>query len=69
MEAQAEILVGIIKSALRARVVEKPLAGKVSIAKTAPLASSSMFKTSDKIIALGASTGGPGALRQRMVIL
>ncbi|MBI3351476.1 MAG: chemotaxis response regulator protein-glutamate methylesterase [Nitrospirae bacterium] len=69
MEAQAEILVSKIKTAVRARVVKKRATGEISIAKIAPLVSSSMIKTTDTIIALGASTGGPEALRQVLEVL
>jgi two-component system chemotaxis response regulator CheB len=72
MEEQAEELVAKVKAAASARIrgkgqgaMGKSISGALPMAsRPAPLASSSaMLKTTDTIIAIGASTGGTEALR------
>jgi two-component system chemotaxis response regulator CheB len=73
MEAVAQDLIAKIKAAAMAKVGGKGLGGRV---KTEPLASrllppasSAMIKTTDTIIAIGASTGGTEALRAVLEVL
>ncbi len=64
MEEQAQELIAKIKGAAQARVRGRP-AGSVTTAGAQKLAAqSAMIKTTDMVIAIGASTGGTEALRE-----
>jgi two-component system chemotaxis response regulator CheB len=70
MDEESEVLISKVKAAARARVGSKlPLSRNTGASKLAPLSNSAMIKTTDTIIALGASTGGPEALRQVLEVL
>jgi two-component system chemotaxis response regulator CheB len=77
MEEVAQDLIAKIKAAAMAKVgsrrpgtIEKGASGASSLAsRLLPLASSAMIKTTDTIIAIGASTGGTEALRAVLEVL
>lgn len=67
LQAYADEIIEKVKAAARSRVralVRVPVAPKLTLAPQAPAASrSSQFRTTDRLIALGASAGGTEALR------
>ncbi|MBN4054166.1 chemotaxis response regulator protein-glutamate methylesterase [Nitrospira defluvii] len=63
MEAEAEELCTKVKVAARAKIFARSLPRKRGPHKKRSLKSSSMLKTTDTIIAVGASTGGTEALK------
>ncbi len=68
MEIRATLLTELVKAAAHAKV--KPLKKSASGNKAPrPLSSSAMAKTTDTIIAIGASTGGTEALRDLLTTL
>jgi two-component system chemotaxis response regulator CheB len=70
MDEESDILISKVKSAAKAKLGGKlPLSKNGVPSKLAPLSNSAMIKTTDTIIALGASTGGPEALRQVLEVL
>ena len=77
MEEQAEELIAKVKAAAGARVRGKgqgargkSISGAAPlVSRPSPLASSAMLKTTDTIIAIGASTGGTEALRALLEVL
>lgn len=62
LESMMEELRTKVKAAAKARVSH--LRGKTPVKPIAPLATRAMANTTDKVIALGASTGGTEALRE-----
>lgn len=61
----AEEITAKVKVAARARVRElKPVSERHSADAVLPVRSARLFKTTDKLIALGASTGGTEAIRE-----
>lgn len=63
----SEEIISKVRTASRARVraYEPPAAGQVAAGKTSPPAvTRSSFSTTDKIVAIGASTGGTEAIRE-----
>ncbi len=69
MEEQVEALVAKVKGAARARIAARsPRPGGMEN-KPRPLGSLAMIKTTDTIIAIGASTGGTEAIRELLEVL
>ncbi len=76
MEEQAQELIAKVKAAAQARVrssfVKREAAGsetRCASRDTLHLASSAMIKTTDTIVAIGASTGGTEALKELLEVL
>lgn len=69
MEKQAAELIAKVKAASQARVVRRAPPASKETAGAYVLKSSAMIKTTDVIIAIGASTGGTEALRELLSIL
>lgn len=69
MERQAGELIAKVKAASQARVVRRASPASKETAGAYILKSSAMIKTTDVIIAIGASTGGTEALREFLSIL
>lgn len=77
MEAQAQDLIAKVKGAARARVLGKGQGARGTnipdssplAPRPLPLASSAMLKTTDTIVAIGASTGGTEAIRELLEVL
>ncbi|MEW6542933.1 MAG: chemotaxis response regulator protein-glutamate methylesterase [Nitrospirota bacterium] len=73
MEEQAQELVAKVKAAAVARVRGKGQGARGGaqplVSRPTPLASSAMLKTTDTIIAIGASTGGTEAIRELLEVL
>lgn len=71
MEEEGKRLISMVKTAASAtirRYASNVRSGK-SMTKVRPLKSSAMIKTTDTIIAIGASTGGTEALREILEVL
>lgn len=73
MDEIAQDLIAKIKAAAVAKVRGKRVVGRTAgesiVCRPLPLASSAMLKTTDTIIAIGASTGGTEALRAVLEVL
>ncbi len=69
MEAQAEALISKVKIAACAKIAARRPGANKKPGSLRPLESSSMIKTTETIIAVGASTGGTDALRQFLCVL
>lgn len=64
IEEQAEELVTKIKTAAKAKLKKQPVQRERTKVKPLTLKSAAMIKTTDTIIAIGASTGGTEAIRE-----
>jgi len=69
MEAQTEALIAKVKAASQARVIRRAPRPSQEKARPYVLKSSAMIKTTDVIIAIGASTGGTEALKEFLTVL
>lgn len=77
MEEQARDLIAKVKGTAHARVLGKGRGARGTnvpdssplAPRPMPLASSAMLKTTDTIVAIGASTGGPEAIRELLEVL
>jgi two-component system chemotaxis response regulator CheB len=69
IEEQAQILIDKVKAAARARVQGRSPGSGTGRTKRMVLGSSAMIKTTDTIIAIGASTGGTEAIREFLEVL
>ncbi|MBI3608246.1 MAG: chemotaxis response regulator protein-glutamate methylesterase [Nitrospirae bacterium] len=69
IEEQAQILIDKVKAAARARVQGRSPGRGTGRTKRMALGSAAMIKTTDTIIAIGASTGGTEAIREFLEVL
>jgi len=69
MEDQAQDLIHKVKAAAQSRVRSRSHGQANSAGSRKPMPSSAMLKTTDTIIAIGASTGGTEALRDLLEVL
>lgn len=69
MDEQARDLINKVKAAAQARMQRRPCNGTAVDSPRPRLLSSAMIKTTDTIIAIGASTGGTEALREVLEVL
>lgn len=69
IEEQAQDLIEKVKAAAHAKVGQRREPGKAVAVSAFKAASSAMLKTTDSVIAIGASTGGTEALRELLQAL
>ncbi|MFQ5542934.1 MAG: chemotaxis protein CheB, partial [Nitrospiria bacterium] len=69
MQAKARVLASKVKVAAGANLSKRKVSPSTNEARARPLNGSAMLKTTDTIIAIGASTGGTEALRELLTTL